>query len=387
MKHGCLSWAVRLLLWIVILPVLVIIIGVTILYYSVRNNVPDITAIQNFTPQAVTKVLDRTGETIAVFQDPRIRFWIPIKHVPPDVINAIICAEDPNFFSHNGVDIDAIWEAATIDLQNMAYVRGASTITQQVIKNLFLTREKTLTRKIKEVILATQLERLITKRQILEQYFNQVEWGENLHGIEAASRYYFGKPADQLRIHEGALLAGMLPNPEYFNPYERFDKLRMRERIILKLMWKYRKINKAQYEDALALPIILASGSDRPYSVSELKSRYRPKPMGYRLIIEDTLEDYLGVFRLWQGGLTLRTSLDLETVKQAEKLLGRPEKVFYRHFTVLRHGAAIIAFGMSPKKVDPNFEKWLMERSLQSEVVEDALPWKQIIVTGEEGSK
>jgi len=387
MKSGCFGRLVRILVLIVTVPLLVFAVTVTVMYYSVRHRVPDISPLKDHTPMASTRVLDRTGVTLGVYQDPRIRIWAHLDQVPRDVIGAITSAEDPNFFKHTGMDLEAIWEAVKIDLQNMAYVRGASTITQQTMKNLFLTREKTLTRKIKEAVLAKEVEKLLTKRQILEQYLNQVEWGENLYGIEAASRYYLGKPVDQLRVHEGALLAGMLPNPRFFNPYVRLDRLRIRQRIILQLMWKYRLLTKAQYEEALGQPNILASSDSRPYPAASLKTRYRPKPVGYHLIMDETLESHLGPFLLWQGGLTLRTSLDLETMRQAEKILGRPDKLIDMRFAVLRRGTAIVAFGMAPAKGDADFDKWLAERSLQCEIVKKTLPWDQIIVERSRGGE
>ncbi|MEW6365273.1 MAG: transglycosylase domain-containing protein [Acidobacteriota bacterium] len=369
-----------LLKWLFV-PICLFVAAVVGLYFAVRNNVPDISPLKSFTPLATTRLFDRGGALIAQFQDPRIRLWVTLDKVPKEVIDAVTCAEDPNFFTHGGVDVPAIWEALKIDIQHMAYVRGASTITQQLMKNLFLSREKTLTRKIKEVVLSTNVENLITKREILEQYLNQVEWGENLHGIEAASRYYFGKPVESLRMDQGALLAGMLPNPKYYNPYTNLSKLRVRQRIILGLMWKYHKISKPQYEEAIARPVVLATTKTRPYVASELKERYRTKPVGYRLIIEDTIEDYLGPFRLWQGGLTLHTTLDLDTVKQAERFLGKPERLIRRRFALLRKGGAVVGIATAPtKSSDPKFDVWIKERGIVVEIVTDRIPWDQILV-------
>lgn len=354
--------------------------GVIVMYFAVRNNLPDITPLETFSPLATTRLLDRSGALIGSYQDPRIRLWVPIDKVPKDVIDAVTCAEDPNFFTHEGVDFKAIWEAIKIDVQNMAYVRGASTITQQLMKNLFLSREKTLTRKMKELLLATGVEKTLDKREILEQYLNQVEWGENLYGIEAASRYYFGKPVEALKMHEGALLAGMLPNPRYFNPYARLSRLRVRQRIILKLMWQYHHISKPEYLAAVERPIVLASGTTRSYSWSSLKARMVTHPSGYRLIIEDTLDDHLGHFKLWQGGLTLYTTLDLETLKQAEKYLGRPTKIVDREFVLMKSGGTIVGIGIAPTGENQAFDKWVKERSLTPEIVKKDIPWDQILV-------
>lgn len=355
-------------------------VGTAVLYYSVRDKVPDISHLKDFKPLATTRVFDRSGTLIASYQDPRIRLWIPVQDVPRDVVDALTSAEDPNFFTHHGVDYEAVWEAVKIDLQNTAYVRGASTITQQLMKNLFLTREKTLTRKMKELVLSTSVERFLTKKQILEQYINQVQWGENLYGIEAASRFYFGKPCKDLRMHEGALLAGMLPNPVYFNPYVRLQRLRARQRIILKLMWQYHHITKPEYLEAVNRPIVLASTTSRPYPLSSLRARYIAEPVGYRLIMRETLEDYLGPYMLWQGGLTLSTTLDAETMRQAEKLLGRPYKLVDWRFAVLRSGTSIVAFGPAPTD-NPEFEKWVTSRSLTCDIVRTHLPWEEMIVT------
>lgn len=380
------NFALRLLLFLfkwTIIPLLLATAGVVVLYFAVRNDLPDLSPLQTFSPMATTKLYDRTGALIAQYQDPHIRVWAPIESVSKDAINAVTSAEDPNFYKHTGVDLQAIWEAIKIDIQNMAYVRGASTLTQQLMKNLLLTREKTLTRKMKEVLLATKVETMLNKRQILEQYLNQVEWGDGIYGIEAASRYYFGKPAEKLQMHEGALLAGMLPNPKYFSPYVRLQRLRVRQKIILKLMWQNHHISKPEYLEAVDRPVVLASRESRSYNSSDLRTRVLSKPIGYRLIAQTTLEDRLGRFKMWQGGLTLRTTLDLDTLRTAEKYLGKPDKIVDPRYALLLSGENVVAFGIAPGKNDADFMKWLAERKLDLQIVEDTLPWDRILVISE----
>jgi monofunctional biosynthetic peptidoglycan transglycosylase len=144
--------------------------------------------------------------------------WVPLWAISHKLQTAVVTWEDPAFFHHSGLDYPEIARAAWADLRAGSYRRGGSTITQQVAKNLFLTPEKTLRRKLREVILTRRLERDLSKEEILTLYLNIAEWGDGVYGADAASRHYFGKPASELDWAEAALLAGILPNPREWNP-------------------------------------------------------------------------------------------------------------------------------------------------------------------------
>jgi membrane peptidoglycan carboxypeptidase len=144
--------------------------------------------------------------------------WRPLTAISPRLQQAVISWEDPRFYQHDGVSFAYIARAAGKDAHALAYVQGGSTLTQQVVKNLFLTREKTLRRKFDDAVLARRLEHELSKPEILEVYLNTAEWGDRIYGAEAAAQHYFGKPAAELDWNEAALLASLLPNPHRYDP-------------------------------------------------------------------------------------------------------------------------------------------------------------------------
>jgi monofunctional glycosyltransferase len=144
--------------------------------------------------------------------------WVPLSKISPYLIKAVLIAEDDKFWNHEGFDYEAIQKAIEKDLKVKKYKYGGSTITQQLARNLYLSPEKSLTRKISEAIITWRIEKSLPKKRILELYLNVVEWGEGIFGVEAASRHYFGKPASALTPFEAARLASVLPNPRKYNP-------------------------------------------------------------------------------------------------------------------------------------------------------------------------
>jgi monofunctional biosynthetic peptidoglycan transglycosylase len=165
----------------------------------------------------------------------------------------VIVAEDSRFYKHEGIDVKAIKNAIKYDLEKKSFARGASTITQQVAKNLFLSREKTLSRKIKEVILAKRMEEELTKGRIIELYLNVIELGPMIYGIGHGARYYFGKTASELTPRECAFLAAMLPGPRVaYNPYKNLSKVLRRSDMILRLLRGKGVLSEEEFRSALA---------------------------------------------------------------------------------------------------------------------------------------
>ncbi len=166
---------------------------------------------------------------------------------------AVIVAEDANFYRHEGIDVKAIKNAIKYDLEKKSFARGASTITQQTAKNLFLTREKTVTRKIEEIYLAKRMEQELTKGRIIELYLNIVELGPMVYGIGHGAHYYFNKPASALSPRECAFLAAMLPGPQkVYNPYRHLDRVLKRSDMLLGLLRGNGVLTEAEYRQAMA---------------------------------------------------------------------------------------------------------------------------------------
>ena len=183
---------------------------------------------------------------------PRNPRWTPYGVLPPALKKAVVASEDANFYSHEGVDYEAIREAIKADWRKGKFVHGGSTITQQVAKNLYLTREKTLIRKVKELVLARRMDDALSKSRILELYLNVVELGPMVYGVGHAAHYYFGKPPSALTVRECAFLASMLPGPKVYNPYRKMDRVMKRSDRILRRMVAARMISREEYDEAMA---------------------------------------------------------------------------------------------------------------------------------------
>lgn len=202
---------------------------------------------------ATIQVRDWQGKYHPFVVGPKNRNWTPSGSIPAEMKWAVILAEDANFYKHEGFDVKAIKNAIKYDLEKKSLKRGASTITQQTAKNLFLSREKTITRKLKEIYLAYRMEQELTKGRIIELYLNVVELGPMVYGIGHGARYYFNKPASELTPRECAFLASMLPGPRVaYNPYKNLGRVLKRSDMILRLLRQKGVLGEAEYQTALA---------------------------------------------------------------------------------------------------------------------------------------
>jgi penicillin-binding protein 1A len=284
----------------------------------VLSNLPDVSILKHYRPAAASEVLDRDGSVLTEYCDHKFRIWVPVSSIPEIVVQAVVTAEDDTFFEHNGVNYKAAWDALVHDVEKRRFARGGSTITQQMIKNVLLSREKTISRKLREYILARKAEEILTKRKILEIYLNEVEWGDNIYGIEAASRFYFDKHADELSPGEAALLAGMLPNPHYYNPFKRPDKAKDRQERVLSNMLQAKLIIPEVYEAAVRSPLDLRQERSDRFDFSVLKeTNGRPS---YQQALEQILVRLFGDETLYREGWTIETTLDKKMQEEMNRL-------------------------------------------------------------------
>ena len=199
------------------------------------------------------QVKDWKGNYHPFVVGPKNRNWTPSGRIPAEMKWAVILAEDANFYKHEGFDVKAIKNAIKYDLEKKSLKRGASTITQQTAKNLFLSREKSITRKLKEIYLAYRMEQELTKGRIIEFYLNVVELGPMVYGIGHGAQYYFGKSVADLTPRECAFLAAMLPGPRIaYNPYKNLGKVLKRSEMILRLLRQNGVLSEEEYQAALA---------------------------------------------------------------------------------------------------------------------------------------
>lgn len=190
-------------------------------------------------------------------RDEPIRKVTPLSAISENLQKAVIISEDDTFWYHDGVNFQMMKEAWKVNWQRGRYARGASTITMQLARNAFLSKEKTLIRKFREIIVARRIEKALSKKQILELYLNIIEWGENVYGAEAAAQYHFGKSASNLSWSEAAMLAGILPNPKRFSPFRRVETARRFQKRVLDLLVISKVIDAQTAEFAFAEPLHL----------------------------------------------------------------------------------------------------------------------------------
>ncbi len=287
--------------------------GVLASYYlnNSRYSV-EVSALATYRPPQVTTIYADDGET--VLAEFAIEKRIPIKEqdIPKNVENALLAIEDYRFYDHIGIDPYRILGVVFKNISS-GKMEGASTITQQLAKNLFLYKDQTYTRKVNEWMVALQIERFYTKRQILEMYMNYVFLGAGAYGFEAGARTYFGKSLNELNLEEAALLAAIPKSPEY-SPTRSMEKAKMRRDIVLDQMAKYEYISEGEAEAAKAKPVKLA---DTAYYQSLPKSTAWDYPVEE---IRKYLEDKYTT-RVAQGGLKVYTTINVEAQKIATKVI------------------------------------------------------------------
>lgn len=280
-------------------------------YQRVRADLPSIARLEDWRPSLVTQVYSRDGELIAEFAAER-REIVPLDRVPRDFIRAILATEDRAFFEHGGVNVRRALAAAWHNLTTGSRSQGASTITMQLSRNLFLSPDKLFTRKFKEVVLAHEIEENYPKRRILEMYVNQVYFGSGAYGIESASQLYFGKPATDLELPEAALLAGIVQAPSRQSPRVDMDEALARRSAVLDNMVEVGAITRDEAEAARDAAIHLAPERRQEGAHSYFAEHVRRQ-----------LEAMLGTDAVWRGGYIVHTTLDTRLQEAAEEIVER----------------------------------------------------------------
>ncbi|PIF03961.1 MAG: penicillin-binding protein [Arcobacter sp.] len=280
---------IKKLLIVVSLIAIGIIIGLIILYSQIRF---DIDKIVNYKPRLTTQFFDRNGVHLGNIFDKENRIYVKYNAIPPRVIESLVAIEDTNFFEHNGINIDAILRAIIKDIKAMALVEGASTLTQQLVKTMVLTRDKKIIRKIKEVLLSIRLETLLSKEEILERYLNQVYFGHGYYGIKTAAIGYFHKELDQLNLKEIAILVGLPRAPSFYDPTKKLKYSLIRANQVIRRLKTLGWINQREYDNSINyIPTVFndtLSKNKTPYildtAINELKDDVEDlKTGGYKI--------------------------------------------------------------------------------------------------------
>ncbi len=289
-------------LWILIPSVILLTTS-----HFILSDLPSVDSLSSSQPSLTTRIYDRHGELLYQIYKDENRSLVKLADLPPHLIQATLAAEDKNFYKHFGIDLSGITRAALHNLQcrlssTTCTLQGGSTITQQLIKNTLLTTEKTMTRKLKELVLAIQTERTYSKDQILEMYLNQVGYGGTAYGIEQAAQQYFGKPALALDLAESAMLAGLPISPTTLSPFGTNPYLgKIRQQQVLENMVQNQQLLEDHKVQALSKPLVF-----NPQGIS-IKAPH------FVMYVKDLLVKELGEDAVSRGGLEVHTTLDLNT--------------------------------------------------------------------------
>jgi len=326
--------------------------------------VPRVKTLADYQPAIITRIYDRTGIPFAEYSIQK-RIVIPKKDMAPVFVQAVIATEDSEFYRHGGVDPKAIARAVIKDVIERRRAQGASTLTQQLAKQVFLTPEKSFRRKINEVFLAVQIEKDFTKDQIFELYANQVYLGHGAYGVEAASRLYFGKHAKELTLPEAAVLAALIRSPMYYSPITHLDRAKWRRDYVLGRMLKEQFITSAQYQQAVNAPIVLGTYKEEAPRVGAYFSEE------IRQYIENSKT--FGVENLYRSGLKVYSTLDLRAQQIAESALQRGLRKFDKRRGFRKPVRNLVKEGLDPETWrDPSWsnEAYTVDRLYPAIVLE-----------------
>ena len=303
------------------------------LWYLWSSNLPYVGSLKDYNPPIITEIFADDGQIIGQFWDER-RILVPLDEISEHIITAFVAAEDARFFQHSGIDFLSIVRALLKNIKAGRIEQGGSTITQQVIKSLLLKNPaRTYKRKVREALLALQIEREFSKKKILYLYLNQIYLGHGLYGVEAASRIYFGKKARELTIAESALLAGLARAPSRDSPTKHLDRAKLRQRYVLERMKTEGFINDKQYQEALRAKL----------KIQPSKERYAQRSPYFLEYVRQAIEGKYGRHALYRGGLKIYTTVNLsmqtaaqdaikkglEELERREGFRGPTERVFF----------------------------------------------------------
>ncbi|MFZ3062412.1 MAG: PBP1A family penicillin-binding protein, partial [Actinomycetota bacterium] len=298
---------------IIVLIAFVVAFGVTVgIVAGYMGNLPELNSYRSVSKDQTSKVYAADGTLLTSLHAEQNREIIPLDQIPLNLQRAAIAIEDERFYNHRGVDLKAILRALYTNIKTGQVTEGGSTITQQYVRNSFISPEKTLLRKIKEAALAYQLEKKYSKKKILELYLNTVYFGQGCYGVETAAKTFFGKPAKDLSLAESALLAGLPGAPNYFSPYINPKLALQRRNTVLEKMVSQKYISRKEAEEAKkepirVLPIKTEEQIIAPYFVEHVKL---------------SLIDKYGANVVYRGGLRIYTTLDLRMQQIAEEAVG-----------------------------------------------------------------
>lgn len=275
--------------------------------WYLSRDLPDVRAVRDYRPSQVTQIYADNNELIGQFYVEK-RLVVPLSRVSKSVWQAIIAVEDSRFFEHHGIDPVGILRAFVTNLGSFHIRQGASTITQQLARALFLTSERSLTRKVKEALLARKIERLLNKEEILELYLNQIYFGQGVYGVQAAAQTYFGKEASEINLAEAAFLASLPKAPSDYSPYRHPERAKQRQGVVLRRMVEEGFIDEEQFRTAYQQDLYF----ERPTTTEEIAPYFVET-------VRQHLKERYGDDAVYKGGLRVYTTLNVALQQAANR--------------------------------------------------------------------
>jgi len=316
--------------WIPIVLVMLLSASIFIFYEWIIKDLPNVNLIYN-PPNLSTKIIDRNGKLLYKFYEDENRTWVPLEKIPRDLIEATIAIEDKNFYKHHGLSLKGLITAVLYNFRKETQdkPRGGSTITQQLVKNVFFSNEKTITRKIKEAVLTIMVENKISKNEILERYLNQVSYGGEAYGVQEAAWKYFGKDVWNLTTAQSAYLAGLPAAPSSYSPYGNNPELGfLRQKHVIEEMVNNKYLTSEIAQKAKQEKIDVKTNG------GEIKAPH------FVFYIKGMLEKKYGYSNFEKQGLIVKTSLDLDIQNEAQKMV--TDEVKKINNLRISNGAALI---------------------------------------------
>lgn len=273
------------------------------------RNLPDVRVLRNYVPTETTHIYDINGTLLTSIHDEANREVVPLNKISPDLKRAILAIEDSHFYTHHGINPGGVLRAMVANMESGRTVEGGSTLTMQLVKNLFLSPAQKVSRKAAEAVMAIRLEQIFGKEQILELYLNQVYWGHNLYGVETASRSYFNKSASQLNLAESAMMAGLVQAPEEFSPFVDYKIAKQRQAIVLNRMKELKWITPQEAEAAKKQALKIGKVTSFPGSKI---------PYVTQAVVQE-LSKRFGRDAVLKGGMRIQTTIDMKMQRLAER--------------------------------------------------------------------
>jgi penicillin-binding protein 1A len=322
------------LLAVIMLASAIVAGGLVGLAISFRN-LPDVRVLRNYIPSETSYFYDINGKVLASIHGEANREVIPLNKISPELKRAVLAIEDSHFYSHHGINISSVGRASIVNWQRGTVAEGGSTLTMQLVKNIFLSQKRKFSRKIAEAVLAIRLEQILSKDQILEMYLNQVYWGHNNYGVETAAQSYFGKSAADLNLAEAAMMAGIIQAPQNYSPFVSMKTAKQRQGTVLNRMRNLGWITAEEEEQARQTKITL--GKIRSFQRSTM-------PFVTNTAARELEREY-SIEAVQKGGLRVQTTVDSNMQRLAE------ETVTKWHKTIRSQG--VRADQMALVSVDP----------------------------------